>query len=219
MNTSFRHETIIANVENTGINTDVHYITDNRKSWVIHVKGFLAPYDSDAIDKLWNLHPQDRRSISIYGRDVLLPRYIENYGIDYKFSGKMFRGVVPPPSLQELIERLQPLVAGESKTMLNNCLVNWYKDGNHYIGPHCDNEDKLYTCSPVISLSIGATRTFRLTAKPSVKIPTTNVDLKIQHGDLLVMGGLTQFTHYHSVPKTTKRTDRRISITMRCMRV
>lgn len=219
MNASFRLESLIACIASTGVDAEVHYLTENKKSWVIHAKGYLPNYDSNAVSQLWNLHPQDRRSISICGREVLLPRYIENYGIDYKFSGKMFRGVAAPPVLQTLIERLQPLVPCEKGTMLNNCLVNWYEDGNHYIGPHCDNEDKLYTCSPVISLSVGATRTFRLNAKPSMKIPTTDVDIKIQHGDLLVMGGNTQYTHYHSVPKTVKCKERRISITMRCMRI
>ncbi len=212
MNPSFDLETIVAKFETP----EVTYLTANQNSWVVHVKRF---YSNANFESLWEMRPSQRRSIYIGGREVLLPRLIENFGIDYKFSGRMFPGQQTSADLKSIIEKIEPLVLSQAgTTMLNNCLVNWYQDGEQYIGPHSDNEKELYTLSPVISLSLGATRKFRLTPKPSYKADASSVDINVSDGDLLIMGGATQFTHYHSVPKSKTCKERRISITMRCMR-
>lgn len=55
-------------------------------------------------DALWALHPEMFPLLVLYGRPVLLPRWQQAYGEDYRFSGQLSRGepvpladVSPPP--------------------------------------------------------------------------------------------------------------------------
>lgn len=207
--TSFTPDTIKSKLESC----EITYINDTKTSWIIHAKKYI---NIENFDALWDLHPIKRKQLCMGGRLVALPRYIENYGIDYKFSGTMFPGIEPPVILHDILNKLTPLVSrSNGNTLLNNCLVNWYENGDHYIGPHSDSEVGLYKNSPIISLSLGATRKFKLHAKNVSSIP---LDISVSNGDLLIMGGTTQHTHMHSVPKTKRCKERRISITMRCMK-
>ncbi|KAF1333557.1 hypothetical protein FI667_g2563, partial [Globisporangium splendens] len=135
---------------------EIIYLNDSGSSWIIHAKRFATV---ESFDACWALHPAAKRSILIWGRPVALPRFVENYGVDYKFSGSLFRGQEMPEVMRPAIERLQSLVVDKAgETMLNNCSTNWYETGENYIGPHCDNERELYATSPVLTLSLGATR-------------------------------------------------------------
>lgn len=204
---AFTLEAIETNL--TGSNYEIIYLTEDKASWIIHVKKYIT---IDTFDELWELHPVNKKQLVMFGKLVNLPRFIENYGVDYKFSGTMFRGQEPPVILEEILKKLRTVIK-HSRITLNNCLVNWYENGEHYIGPHRDSEEGLYKGSPIISFSLGATRKFRLTS-----VVGLNIDINIENGDLLIMGGTTQTTHMHSVPKTKRCKDKRISITMRCMK-
>ncbi len=215
---AFALDSVAANL--SGYDSNIAYLNNSHESWVIHAPGFIS-LDTSSFDELWNLHPTDRKSIIIGGRSVKLPRFVENYGIDYKFSHTMFPGREPPPILESILEKLRPLVSNNAhQSLLNNCLMNWYESGNHYIGLHSDNEPELYPHSPILTLSLGATRTFRLAPKSNMRNRQQHcLDVEVAHGDLLIMGGTTQTTHLHSVTKTLRCPNPRISVTMRCMRV
>ena len=45
---------------------------------------------------------------------------------------------------------------------LNGVLVNWYQDGEHYIGWHSDDVSQLDQDAPIYTISLGATRTFKI---------------------------------------------------------
>ena len=50
-------------------------------------------------------------------------------------------------------------------------LVNWYQDGDHYIGWHSDDESQLDQTAPIYTISLGATRTFKTREKKTARFP------------------------------------------------
>jgi alkylated DNA repair dioxygenase AlkB len=123
----------------------------------------------------------------------------------------------------------------------NGCLQNWYTPEDS-IGLHADDEKNHKPDYPIFSLTWGGTRRFLLRRKQKVNkgsaavaVSTTNksknkndlsnqdpVELILEDGDLLVMGGTCQETHKHEVPKlrATKDppTSNRINWTLRAFR-
>jgi alkylated DNA repair dioxygenase AlkB len=97
----------------------------------------------------------------------------------------------------------------------NQMFVNWYKDGNHYIGKHSDDEKQLRKDSPIVSVSLGATRKFRIRKKGEKGFR----DILLPHGTVIVMGGKFQKEFTHEVPKIIgekgKKVGPRINITFR----
>lgn len=177
---------------------------------------------------VWELHPKYHDSIKMFGKEIPMPRFQQVYGGDgYRFSGKSFAAQPIPSELAHCIETMQKMVMtsdnlGKSRkqSYLNGALVNWYADGEHYMGPHTDDENELIARAPVFSLSLGATRRFVFTGKGQDGKPSDKgrLELTLQDGDLLIMGGTTQETHKHALPKMKKCLDQRMNVTLRCFK-
>jgi len=190
------------------------YLNEDKTSYVIYIKNFLRDIDYD-YNALWNRHPENYKTLNIYGRNVLLPRYIINCLRDYYFSGKLFKADPLPIEFDHIVKKIQTLfVNKDNNTLLNGCLINWY-ECFHYIGPHSDSENALISESPIVTLSLGETRIFRLVPKKNGLI-NYRKDIKVNNEDLLIMMGKSQLTHTHEIVKTKKKINSRISITMRC---
>eukprot|EP00668_Euglena_longa_P015709 GGOE01019841.1.p1 GENE.GGOE01019841.1~~GGOE01019841.1.p1 ORF type:complete len:184 (+),score=29.45 GGOE01019841.1:37-552(+) len=112
----------------------------------------------------------------------------------------------------EAVSWLETAMLGE----FNQALINWYQNGHHYIGKHRDDESKLLPQSPILSISLGATRTFRIR---DWRCGTIVLDLPLTHQMVVIMGGYMQKTHQHEVPKVGGRKGevigRRVNITFR----
>ena len=65
-------------------------------------------------------------------------------------------------------------------------------------GKHSDNESQTLPGSPIVSISLGATRTFRIREAASGHIVE---DVPVRNAAVLIMGGAMQRTHQHEVPK------------------
>lgn len=206
----------------------VQFLNEDESSWIYHIPHWYTRIHGavdDAGDyetwfeQAWDLHPQDHATIMMFGRPVLTPRFQQAYGESYRFSGNTFEAKPFPDAMQRAVQLLQGIVAHANGAVsyLNSGLVNWYADGDHYMGPHADDERTIYKQSPILTLSLGAARRFIFTPKKS---PTgsngSRLELLLNDGDLLVMGGRTQQTHKHALPKMKRCQDKRISITMRC---
>src|SRR5207247_1809301 len=96
-------------------------------------------------------------------------------------------------------------VAGE----YNYCLLNRYRSGADSVGWHADNEPGLG--SVIGSLSLGATRTFRIRHNATKETRS----FAAGHGTLIIMAGTMQQFWKHEVPKTTENVDERINLTFR----
>ncbi len=214
MESAFTIENIINNYG--GYEYEIIYLNQDQTSYIIYIKNFLKDINYNYND-LWNTHPDRYNYINIYGKSIRLPRYTMNCLKDYYFSGKMFKANILPDIMNNIVSKLQSLVIYDNKTLLNGCLLNWYQNGEHYIGPHSDSEVNLIKESPILTLSLGASRTFRLTAKKKFN-NNFSKDIIINNEDLLIMMGKTQETHTHMIPKTKKCLNSRLSITMRCFK-
>ncbi len=153
----------------------------------------------------WNLHPEEKPTIFLHGRQVMVPRWQQAYGTDYHFSGQTSLAEVIPAILQPLlawaIEAIHP--------QLNGVLLNWYDGSGHYIGPHRDSVRNMIEGVPIVTISFGETRTFRLT------IGRDKRDFVADHGTVFVLPQETNRVWKHGVPKSVRYVGRRISVTIR----
>jgi alkylated DNA repair dioxygenase AlkB len=97
----------------------------------------------------------------------------------------------------------------------NMVFINWYMNGNQYIGYHPDSEDELYKNERgetlVFSISFGAERRFLLKSIATKKVK----EFKLGDNSCLLMAGLCQKEFKHSVPKEPKVLGKRVNLTFR----
>ena len=164
--------------------------------------------DSTDFDSLWNLHPVEQPTITMYSKPVQLPRWQKSYNRDYFFSGQM--SVSDP-----IPELLMPLYnwARELYPQINGLLLNWYDAASkHYIGAHTDSISQLQHNSHIITVSFGASRTFRMRDIAKRHLP---VDIQVENGDVLVIPWETNQQMTHEVLHRARDTGRRVSVTFR----
>lgn len=156
--------------------------------------------------------PWQQDDISLFGRTLPIPRLQAWYGDDglsYQYSGIRLDPLSWSPTLLE-IKRQVESICGQS---FNSVLLNLYRDGRDSNGWHSDDEPELGTEPVIASLSLGATRRFRLRHKTSKE--TSPITLHLEPGSLLLMSGKTQTHWQHSLPKTSTTVEPRINLTFR----
>lgn len=165
--------------------------------------------DRDAFEKLWSLHPDEYHEIKIHGRLIKTPRWQQAYGTDYYYTGFINRALPIP----EIIVPLHSWIKEHIDLRLNGLLVNWY-DGElgHYIGPHRDSPHGLIKGSPIVTVSFGETRIFRL--RPT-KQREAYLDFTAESGTVFIMPWETNQMWKHEVPHFRRYQGRRISVTFR----
>ena len=159
--------------------------------------------------KLWEERPEKASKVIIYGKEMDVPRRQQSYGISYRFSGTINRAKEFIPIIQKYLDYANEIDTSEG--IFNMALVNWYKDGDEYIGHHSDDEKQLISNSPIYCFSFGHARDFLLKNKTTGEVKK----LILENNSLVVMGGECQKTHTHSIPKRKKVKEARISITLR----
>lgn len=183
-----------------------HHLDEMSTFWIGRLPEALL--NSMSVDALWNLHPSEFSEILMHGRRVKTPRWGQAYGRDYRFSGQLAHAAPIP-------EILEP-VLGWSKDaineQLNGLLLNWY-DGSlgHYIGKHRDKTNGMVAGSPIVTVSFGETRVFRLRPWKGVN----KLDFIAEHGSVFVVPFEMNKCWTHEVPKSKRYRERRISMTIR----
>jgi len=91
-------------------------------------------------------------------------------------------------------------------------LLNWY-DGQqgHYIGAHRDDTRDLHKDSPIVTISLGQERIFRMRRIGQKGFK----DFTVRNGEVLVIPWDTNLKWTHEVPSFKKYIGKRISITLR----
>ena len=144
--------------------------------WIGQVpETLLSKLDFEAV---LQLHPTEFHMIKMRGRLVRTPRWQQAYGVDYHYSGQVNRGA-PIPAL------LLPFLNWSRKNIddrLNGLLLNWY-DGrlNHYIGRHRDSVENMVPGAPIVTMSFGEERVFRLRPWPA-KLKGKPIDFPARNG-------------------------------------
>lgn len=160
--------------------------------------------------RLWSTLSWASREIILFGRPVLQPRLVDWYadpGVAYRYSGVTLGPNPWPRNLDRLRQRLD----AEFGTAFNSVLCNAYRDGSDSMGWHADDEPELGPQPVIASLSLGATRRFRI--RPRDGGESVGVDLEA--GSLLMMSGNSQARFQHALPKTKRPVGLRINLTFR----
>jgi alkylated DNA repair dioxygenase AlkB len=174
--------------------------------------------DEAAFEHLWALHPAKRAQGRMFGELMDFPRYDQLYGNhSYAFAG-VDRQPAPVEDrfLQDVLAWVQQQQAtAEDAALYTGLLVNWFDDGNDYIGEHRDAEKDMVQGMPIYSFSYGQERAFVVSRKET----KFRLVLPMRHNSLLVMGGAMQQHYKHSVPKRALSTcpGRRVNLTVRPM--
>jgi 2OG-Fe(II) oxygenase superfamily len=137
----------------------------------------------------------------------LQPRLTASYGdegLTYFYSGTQNRALPWTPTLLEIKQRIEAV-----RGRYNYCLMNRYRSGADSVGLHADNEPGMG--SVIGSLSLGATRTFRIRHNRTKETKT----FPVGHGTLVIMAGTMQQFWKHEIPKTTQKVGERINLTFR----
>jgi alkylated DNA repair dioxygenase AlkB len=164
--------------------------------------------NESAFRALWALHPKEYHQIRMYGRMVATPRWQQAYGHDYRYTGNLNKALPVPTAIKPLVDWAQ----NSLEPRLNGILINWY-DGSkgHYIGPHRDSPQGLIEGAPIVTISFGEERIFRFRPHDG----KGKTDLPVGNGMIVVIPYETNRAWTHEVPKTTKLTGKRMSVTLR----
>ncbi len=166
-----------------------------------------------------------QQRISMYGKNLLLPRLSAWYGdsdCHYAYSGIQ---LTPNPWLPLLLDLKAQIEAACSAICncsldFNSVLLNLYRDGRDSVAWHSDDEAELGRQPQIASLSLGESRRFSLRPNsrwqqkhPGEKTSSKHMDLV--GGSLLLMAGQTQHFWQHQVPKSSKPLQGRVNLTFR----
>lgn len=147
-------------------------------------------------------------TVRVYGKEHATPRLTSWMGEGaYTYSGIHHPAAPMPAAIAALRAQLEALTGAR----FNSVLANQYRDGRDSVSWHSDDEPELGTEPTIASISVGATRTFKVRSIDRAK----SWDLGLSNGDLLVMSGRSQADFQHSVPKTSRPVGARINLTFR----
>lgn len=156
------------------------------------------PRIAEEIDPLLDHHP----TIMVFGRVAHQNRsvsFFSDTSIGYRYSGQLAASKSLTPSLQSLLLAINQMFGAE----FNGILINKYDGGEESIGKHSDDEKALDRTAGVVSVSVGAVRTFRIRNKATgaivANVPTDPTKILQMWGDFQ-----KEFTHEIPVEKKVK---------------
>lgn len=180
---------------------------------------FLAEPAADVLlAELTATVPWRHEPIRLFGKEVLQPRLTAWYGdagATYRYSGLTMQPLPWLPVLQQLRQQVESATGSP----FNSVLLNLYRTGQDSMGYHADDEPELGPEPVIASLTLGATRTFRLKPRPAAfagaaPLPEP-LSVPLTSGSLLVMRGPTQHNWLHALPKTARPIGPRLNLTFR----
>ena len=166
-----------------------------------------------------------REKITMVGKTHMAKRLLCTYGdpgVTYTFSGKTesCEGWDTNKGIQLLREQVEPI----TQVRYNYVIANLYEDHNSKLGYHSDNEKDMDQRYTICSISLGATREFRI--QPITKrfkaigLPRPNlIKVDLKDGDMLIMAGNLQKFWKHSIPESKQSCGARINTTFRVLKL
>ena len=132
--------------------------------------------------------------VRMYDREVLTPRLVARIQPNIH------------PAIPEIIDSLSE----RYEIRLDQVSAGWYRDGHDSVAYHGDRIARERPRSIVATVSLGAARRFLIRPKEGGQATS----FSLGHGDLVVMGGSSQRTWEHAVPKVSSA-DPRIAFMFR----
>lgn len=168
-----------------------------RGAWVDHAPGWLRGADT-LFQWLLEHAPWRESTQVIYDRTVVTPRLVAT-----------FAGTAEEP-LPPALDSIRRAVSARYGREFDSVGANLYRDGRDSVAWHGDRIARTIRDPMVATVSLGHPRSFLLRPRGG----PTGLSLRPGPGDLIVMGGTSQRTWQHTVPKAASAGPR-ISITLR----
>jgi alkylated DNA repair dioxygenase AlkB len=146
----------------------------------------------------------------IFGKKIYTKRkaaWYADHPFEYTYS-KVTKSALPWTNDLLELKNITQKISGEQ---FNSCLLNLYHSGMEGMAWHSDAEKDLKKNGAIGSLSFGAERIFSFKHKRTGQ----KIDVKLEHGSLLVMKGETQTHWLHRLPPSRKISIPRINLTFR----
>jgi len=159
------------------------------ESWVDHEPGWVSGSDL-LFEEILQSREWQQRSRQMYDQRVSEPRLTAPWSAD---SG---RPLDPP-----ILEEIRTILGERYGRAFDSVGFNLYRDGRDSVAWHGDRIAKEIVDPIVALVSLGEPRTFLL--RPKVRGGASRAFV-LGRGDLLVIGGKTQRTWEHSVPKVAQ---------------
>jgi len=172
---------------------------------LLYDEAFLPPDLADRYFVELRDHCAWEQKPGVFGH--MQPRLTASYGdegVTYRYSGTENVALPWTATLWEIKGKIEAV-----RGKYNYCLLNRYRTGADSVGWHADDESEMGNV--IGSLSLGATRTFRIrhnATKETRAFPASN-------GTLFIMAGTTQRFWKHDIAKTTEKVGERINLTFR----
>jgi alkylated DNA repair dioxygenase AlkB len=189
--------------------TPAEVIKENGTS-VTYWPQFLQPEVADQMFSLAEDLAWERPTVTMFGRSFPIPRDVVwiSDGQTYTYGSGVNTRPHPWPSW---LETLRTRLAEHTKSDYNSCLLNRYLNGSDCVAWHADDESDLGANPVIASVTLGTPRKFRLRNKASKRV----VEIRPEHGSLVVMSGSCQRDWEHSVPREKRVLTPRINLTFR----
>ena len=182
---------------------------------VYYFPSFFDKQEADAyFQKLYTETPWQQDDIKVFGKVYAQPRLTALYGDEgkpYAYSNI----VMHPHAFTNVLLDVKQQVEAVAKTNFTSVLLNLYRDGKDSNGWHADDEKELGQNPIIASVSFGEERYFHFRSKEDRK---STHKLRLAHGSLLLMKGVTQHHWHHQIPKTAKKVGPRINLTFRVIK-
>ncbi len=176
-----------------------------------YLPDFMSPQNASLVYEHLIAHlPWQQPTIEVYGKSHLVPRlqcWMADKGVQYHYSGKLFTA----SGWEQTVWDIKGQVERATSMGFNSALINLYRNGDDKMGWHSDDEQELGVSPAVVTVSLGAKRTFQF--RHNIVAETHNLELA--HGSLLLMKPGVQASYKHAVPARKKITQSRISLTFR----
>ncbi len=85
------------------INYITHELSDGLYFYQYHLPTELI-WSDPQFEEVWSLHPREKPTIFIHGREVAIPRWQQAYGGDYHFRGKTSTALPIPDVFDPLLK-------------------------------------------------------------------------------------------------------------------
>lgn len=169
--------------------------------------------------------PFENAVVKMMGKTHYPRRKMCNYGdpgVTYEFAGSV-HSCIPWKTNKGIQKVREQVVKLTSCDVWNYCVCNLYDDHTYSIGYHTDKEKDMDTRYPIISVSLGSTREFRIQpiTKKFTEIGRKRpklIKIDLQDGDFLWMGGNMQKFWKHGVMEGKEPCDPRINCTFRVIK-
>lgn len=163
---------------------------------------YPAVLDSEEATRLFRLlledAPWSSETMWMYDRVVDVPRLVARYPVTEDL----------PPLLDAARLRVEAFL-GERFTSVG---LNYYRDGRDSVAWHSDHLEEMPPQPTIALLSLGATRRMQVRTKHRPRV-VHSIDLDA--GSLFVMSGRSQEFWEHTITKSPRPTDARISVAFR----